>query len=105
MRSLASACLAALACIVIASQPADAQQRDVAGSRDYPGIGRFGGSVGLWPAVNPPVAPGWESWCGAVFIVVSERGRPPLPRSVQGARSKTGRRREPEALRGAQSND
>ena len=45
MRSLASACLAALACIVIAIQPADAQQRDVAGSRDYPGIGRFGGSV------------------------------------------------------------
>jgi len=45
MRLPAFACLAALACIVIASPPAAAQQRDVAGSRDYPGIGRFGGSV------------------------------------------------------------
>ena len=45
MRLPAFACLAALAFIVIASPPAAAQQRDVAGSRDYPGIGRFGGSV------------------------------------------------------------
>jgi len=45
MRLPAFACLAALACIVIASPPAAAQQRDVAGSRDYPGIGRFGGSI------------------------------------------------------------
>jgi outer membrane protein OmpA-like peptidoglycan-associated protein len=45
MRLPAFACLAALACIAIVSPPAAAQQRDVAGSRDYPGIGRFGGSV------------------------------------------------------------
>jgi outer membrane protein OmpA-like peptidoglycan-associated protein len=34
----------ALAVIILAS-PASAQQRDIAGSRDYPGIGRFAGSV------------------------------------------------------------
>jgi len=45
MRFFASACLSALACLVIACQPTAAQQRDVAGSRDYPGIGRFGGSI------------------------------------------------------------
>src|SRR3569832_974528 len=45
MRLPAFACLAALACILIASPPAAAQQLDVAVSRDYPGIGRFGGSV------------------------------------------------------------
>jgi outer membrane protein OmpA-like peptidoglycan-associated protein len=45
MRLLASACLSIFASIVIACQPAAAQQRDVAGSRDYPGIGRFGGSI------------------------------------------------------------
>jgi len=36
--------LAAALCLTV-SLPAHAQQRDVAGSRDYPGIGRFGGSV------------------------------------------------------------
>lgn len=37
-------CLGALACFVFIAA-AQAQQRDVAGSRDYPGIGRFQGSV------------------------------------------------------------
>ena len=45
MRLLASACLSAIAFLIIAAPPAAAQQRDVAGSRDYAGIGRFGGSV------------------------------------------------------------
>ncbi|MGN6569842.1 MAG: OmpA family protein [Pseudolabrys sp.] len=45
MRLLASACLAALSYLAMSGPPAAAQQRDVAGSRDYPGIGRFGGSV------------------------------------------------------------
>ena len=37
--------LIALALVCLAPLAAPAQQRDVAGSRDYPGIGRFGGSV------------------------------------------------------------
>jgi len=44
MRMLASACFSALILAAVAI-PAAAQQRDVAGSRDYPGIGRFGGSI------------------------------------------------------------
>ena len=43
--ALAMLCgLAASLCLTV-SGPAHAQQRDVAGSRDYPGIGRFSGSV------------------------------------------------------------
>src|SRR3569833_1429398 len=45
MRLLASACLSAFAFLAIASPHAAAQQRDVEGSSDYPGIGRFAGSV------------------------------------------------------------
>jgi outer membrane protein OmpA-like peptidoglycan-associated protein len=33
------------ALLIVAASPASAQTRDVAGARDYPGIGRFGGSV------------------------------------------------------------
>ena len=45
MRMLAFACLSALIFVAAGFAPAAAQQRDVAGSRDYPGIGRFGSSI------------------------------------------------------------
>lgn len=45
MRMLASACLFLLVPVIAVPTSAVAQQRDVAGSRDYSGIGRFGGSV------------------------------------------------------------
>ena len=37
--------VASLASLLALATPAAAQQRDVAGARDYPGIGRFAGSV------------------------------------------------------------
>ena len=45
LRLSPSAFACGLACLAFAILPAQAQPRDVAGSRDYPGIGRFAGSV------------------------------------------------------------
>src|SRR5262245_26376196 len=45
MRRLAPLCLLAAVAAELLASPALAQTRDVAGARDFPGIGRFAGSV------------------------------------------------------------
>src|SRR4051812_32961742 len=45
LMSMSSRMLAVLALLCLTVMAASAQTRDVAGGRDYPGIGRFAGSV------------------------------------------------------------